>query len=61
MFEIFTPKFAKKYANLNKLLAETFTEYRDEVRAGKFPGEEHVYGVSDEVMEEMIKEFGKVE
>jgi len=61
MFDTFTPKFAKKYANLNKLMAETFTEYRDEVRAGKFPGEEHVYGVSDEVMEEMEKEFGKVE
>jgi 3-methyl-2-oxobutanoate hydroxymethyltransferase len=61
MFDTFTPKFAKKYANLNKLMAETFTEYRDEVRAGKFPGEEHIYGVSDEVMEDITKEFGKVE
>ena len=61
MFDTFTPKFAKKFTNLNKLMAETFAQYRDEVRSGQFPGEEHVYGVSDEIISEMEKEFGKAE
>jgi len=61
MFDTFTPKFAKKYANFNKLMAETFAQYRQEVIEHKFPTDEHSYGVSDEVMYEMEKEFGKAE
>lgn len=61
MFDNFAPKFAKKYADLNRLMAETFAQYRDEVRSGVFPAPEHVYGVSDEVMFEVEKEFGKAE
>ena len=61
MFETFTPKFAKKYANLNKLIRETFIQYRQEVIDRKFPGEEHSYGMSNEVMEAIEKEFGKAE
>jgi len=59
MFETFTPKFAKKYANLNKLIRETFIQYRQEVLDRKFPDEEHSYGMSTEVMEAIEKEFGK--
>jgi len=59
MFDTFTPKFAKKFANFNKLMGETFAQYRQEVIERKFPGNEHCYGVSDEIMEAMEKEFGK--
>jgi 3-methyl-2-oxobutanoate hydroxymethyltransferase len=61
MFETFTPKFAKKYTNLNKLIREAITQYRQEVVGRKFPDEEHSYGMSDEVMEAIKKEFGKAE
>jgi len=61
MFDTFTPKFAKKYANFNRLMSETFAQYRQEVIEHKFPTDEHSYGVSDEVMYEMEKEFGKAE
>jgi 3-methyl-2-oxobutanoate hydroxymethyltransferase len=61
MFETFTPKFAKKYANLNKRIRKTFIQYRQEVLDRKFPGEEHSYGMSDEVLETIEKEFGKAE
>jgi 3-methyl-2-oxobutanoate hydroxymethyltransferase len=61
MFDTFTPKFAKKYANFNQTMKETFAQYRQEVLEGKFPTEEHVYGVSDEVLAAMEKEFGEVE
>lgn len=61
IFETFTPKFAKKYINLNQLIRQAILQYRDEVKSGKFPDEEHSYGMSDEVMEVIEKEFGKAE
>jgi 3-methyl-2-oxobutanoate hydroxymethyltransferase len=61
MFETFTPKFAKKYTNLNKLIREAITQYRQEVLGRKFPDEEHSYGMSEEVMKAIEKEFGKAE
>jgi 3-methyl-2-oxobutanoate hydroxymethyltransferase len=35
------PPFAKPYANLNKVVADAFTRYRDDVRSMVYPGEEH--------------------
>lgn len=58
MFDEFTPSFAKKYADFNKEMKNAFQQYREEVRTGVFPGPEHVYGVSDEIMEAMEEEFG---
>jgi len=61
MFDTFTPSFAKKYANFNKLMCDAFTQYRQEVLDGAFPGEEHSYKMSDEVLEAIEDEFGKAE
>ena len=35
------PPFVKLYADLNKTIMDAFTAYRDDVRASKYPGEEH--------------------
>jgi 3-methyl-2-oxobutanoate hydroxymethyltransferase len=61
MFETFTPKFAKKYVNLNEMIRKAITQYRQEVLDRKFPDEEHSYGMSEEVMEAIKKEFGKAD
>jgi len=45
MFEAFTPKFVKKYANLAEDIVKAFAAYRDEVKSGVFPGPEHVYNM----------------
>jgi 3-methyl-2-oxobutanoate hydroxymethyltransferase len=45
VFEAFTPKFVKKYANLAEDMKRAFGEYIKEVRAGAFPGPEHVYNM----------------
>jgi 3-methyl-2-oxobutanoate hydroxymethyltransferase len=58
LFERFTPKFAKKYVDLNQILKEVFAQYATEVRSGEFPDEDHAYGMSDEVLEEIVGEFG---
>ena len=41
MFERFTPKFVKKYCNLNAQMKEGVKKYIDEVKSGAFPDEEH--------------------
>ena len=41
MFERFTPKFVKKYGNLNAQMKEGVKKYIDEVKSGAFPDEEH--------------------
>lgn len=37
------PKFVKKYAHLNGIIAEALTTYKKEVEEGTFPGDEHTY------------------
>ena len=59
MFEDFTPSFAKKYANFNIEMSDVFVKYREEVLDGTFPGEEHTYKMSAEVLDVIEEEFGK--
>ncbi|MCL5023983.1 MAG: 3-methyl-2-oxobutanoate hydroxymethyltransferase [Nitrospirae bacterium] len=41
LFARFTPKFAKRYANLKEDALKALRDYRDEVQRGVFPSEEH--------------------
>lgn len=43
MFERFTPKFVKKYGQLNAQMKEAVSLYLDEVKKGVFPGKEHSF------------------
>ena len=42
-FQAFTPKFVKQYCNVAGMVTEAMKAYCDDVRAGRFPGEEHCY------------------
>ena len=48
---------AKKYQDFNGLMKETFATYAEEVKTGVFPGEEHSYKMSDEVLDAIETEF----
>lgn len=43
IFERFTPKFVKKYCNLNAQIKDSVRQYINEVKSGKFPEEEHSF------------------
>lgn len=60
MYDNFTPSFAKQYVNVGEIMTTTFKQYKDEVLQGVFPGEEHSYAMSEDVMAEIEKEFGAV-
>ncbi|MGI6253308.1 MAG: 3-methyl-2-oxobutanoate hydroxymethyltransferase [Aminivibrio sp.] len=60
LFQAFTPRFVKVYANVAEIITNAFKEYADDVRTGKFPGDEHCYHVRKGMEEEysaMLKEY----
>lgn len=47
LFDRFTPKFVKRYAELGSLAVEALQAYRDGVRTGQFPGPEHQFAMPE--------------
>jgi 3-methyl-2-oxobutanoate hydroxymethyltransferase len=45
IFEAFTPRFVKRYANLAEEMKRAMGQFAAEVRDGTFPGPDHVYGM----------------
>ena len=50
MFSDFTPKFVKKFANVGESMTEAFKTYIRDVQHGAFPGPEHGFKISEEVI-----------
>lgn len=59
MFQAFTPKFVKKYANVAEVITNAFKEYVEDVKSEKFPEDKHVYHIQDDIQEfkKMFAEF----
>ncbi len=55
LFERFTPKFVKQYANFHAEMNKAFTDYIDDVESRRFPAVEHTVEMTDEEWEEFIK------
>jgi 3-methyl-2-oxobutanoate hydroxymethyltransferase len=55
VFQAFTPKFVKKYANLAELTIKAMEDYVKEVREGKFPEEKHYYKMIEGEFEKLMK------
>lgn len=53
MFSGHIPKFVKKYVNLQPLIMEALKSYKKEVEDGSFPGPEHGFAISDEVLDKL--------
>ncbi|MBS3825163.1 3-methyl-2-oxobutanoate hydroxymethyltransferase [Candidatus Bipolaricaulota bacterium] len=53
LFELFKPRFVKRYANLGEEMVDAFNQYIEEVKSGEFPGEEHCYKIPDEEFREI--------
>jgi 3-methyl-2-oxobutanoate hydroxymethyltransferase len=51
LFDRFTPKFVKKYANLAPIISEAISEFVSDVENKSFPAEEHTYPISDDELQ----------
>lgn len=61
MFSDFTPRFAKRFAEVGNAMIEGFKAYSDEVKAGTFPAEQHEFKIDESVMNElMIRKGGSL-
>jgi len=60
LYDIFTPKFVKKYANVAEVLTNAFKDYVKDVREKQFPVDaEHSYKMKDEEVVELTKLLGQ--
>jgi len=60
LFQAFTPKFVKKYANVAEIETNAFKKYITDVKTGIFPTDDHVYHIrkgKEEEFNAMLKEF----
>ncbi|NLX03197.1 MAG: 3-methyl-2-oxobutanoate hydroxymethyltransferase [Syntrophomonadaceae bacterium] len=53
MFSGHIPKFVKKYVDLQPLIMEALKAYKKEVEEGTFPGPEHGFTISDDVLDKL--------
>jgi len=54
VFTDFKPKFTKRYANLTEVALKGIGQYIKEVKEGKFPDDDHSYGVDDKEYEKFV-------
>jgi 3-methyl-2-oxobutanoate hydroxymethyltransferase len=48
LFDRFTPRFVKQYAQLHDIIAQALSEFKAEVESGAFPTADHSFTMSDE-------------
>jgi 3-methyl-2-oxobutanoate hydroxymethyltransferase len=54
VFTDFKPKFTKRYTNLTEVAVNGLKQYVAEVKAGKFPDEDHSYGVDEKEYDKFL-------
>ncbi len=55
IFQAFTPKFVKKYANLGEHILKAMEDYAKEVKESKFPEDKHCYKMIEGEYGKMLK------
>jgi 3-methyl-2-oxobutanoate hydroxymethyltransferase len=60
LFDKFTPKFVKRYANLSDEILKALETYRDEVQRGIFPDDQHSYHMEKAEFDKLQEKLKKV-
>jgi 3-methyl-2-oxobutanoate hydroxymethyltransferase len=58
LFDRFTPKFVKKYADLHGEMARAFAAYKGDVENCAFPAQEHIVEMKDEEWGALVEAIG---
>ncbi|MCD6291034.1 MAG: 3-methyl-2-oxobutanoate hydroxymethyltransferase [Anaerolineae bacterium] len=59
MFDRFTPRFVKQYANLLEEMERALTAYREDVIQRRFPAAEHSFTIDDAAWAEWMQELDR--
>lgn len=59
LFDRFTPKFARRYANLHDEMGQAFRAYKEDVTSGAFPAAEHSISMPEEEWQALLEELGE--
>jgi len=57
LFDRFTPKFVKKYANFHQEMQKAFIDYIDDVETKRFPAPEHTVEMDDKEWDALLKDI----
>lgn len=59
MFQAFTPKFIKKYAEIAPIVIEAYKQYNEEIKSRQFPTDDYVYHVIGDIapFQELFAEY----
>ncbi|WP_243544921.1 3-methyl-2-oxobutanoate hydroxymethyltransferase [Pseudodesulfovibrio tunisiensis] len=55
LFDRFTPKFVRRYAELGSLAVESLKRYADDVRYGRFPTDKHTFRMPEDQLNGLRK------
>jgi len=58
LFDNFTPKFVKRYTDLNKHIDAALADYKKEVEDGVFPGPAHSFSIPDKEWQMFLDDDG---
>ena len=56
-FDRFTPRFARKYADLSAVMEQAFRAYADDVTSRRFPAPEQSYHIGEEEFEALMQDL----
>jgi len=59
LFDRFTPKFVKRYANCWELISKALVDFQEDVRKGEFPKAEHSFTMKDEEYQALLQHLPK--
>lgn len=59
LFDTFTPKFVKRYANLHQDIKNGLESFKGEVEDQSFPAQEHEFSIPDQEWEKFMNEVSK--
>jgi 3-methyl-2-oxobutanoate hydroxymethyltransferase len=59
LFDRFTPKFVKRYANCWEIIGKALTDFQEDVRNGEFPKPEHSFTMKEEEYQALLKALPK--
>jgi 3-methyl-2-oxobutanoate hydroxymethyltransferase len=59
LFDRFTPKFVKKYADCWTLISKALADFQEDVRSGGFPQAEHSFTMKEEEYQALLQQVRK--